>query len=145
MDDPAETPVTTPLLLTLATAVFDETQGVVVAAVAEPVSVVVKPAQTVSVPVIVGSAFTVTVAVMIQPFELVYVITEVPTATPVTTPVLFTVATAVFEETQGFVADGAADPLSTVVEAIQTSKVPVMVGSAFTVTVAVMLQPSELV
>ncbi len=50
---------------------FDETHGLEVAAVGEPVNWVVKPEQTVNVPVIVGSAFTVTVAVAVQPLLLV--------------------------------------------------------------------------
>ena len=68
---PADTPVTTPVLETVATAVLEETHGLDAAAVAEPVNVVVKPTQAVNVPVIVGRALTVTVAVLIQPFEFV--------------------------------------------------------------------------
>ena len=68
---PAATPVTSPVALTVATAGVAETQGVVVAAVAVPVSWVVAPTQTVSVPVIVGRALTVTVAVVLQPPLLV--------------------------------------------------------------------------
>ena len=71
MEVPADTPVTTPKLSTVAIAGLAETQGLVVAGDAEPVSVVVDPMQTFKVPVIVGSAFTITVAVMIQPFEFV--------------------------------------------------------------------------
>ena len=68
---PAATPVTSPVALTVATAGVAETQGVVTAAVADPVSWVVAPTQTVSVPVIVGRALTVTVAVVLQPPLLV--------------------------------------------------------------------------
>ena len=50
---------------------FDDTQGVVVAAVADPVNAVVEPTQILKVPVIVGNALTVTVAVILQPLELV--------------------------------------------------------------------------
>lgn len=65
---PVDTDVTTPVLEMVATAVFDEAQGVVASAVAEPVSVDVPPIQVLSVPEMVGSAFTVKVAVFVQPF-----------------------------------------------------------------------------
>ena len=67
---PANTPVTTPVLLTVATVVVADVHGLVASGVPEPVKVVVDPSQTVKVPVIVGVALTVTVAVFIQP-ELV--------------------------------------------------------------------------
>ena len=60
---PLDTPVTTPVLLTVATAGVADTHGLTAAAVGEPVSGVVLATHTFSVPVIVGSAFTVTVAV----------------------------------------------------------------------------------
>ena len=90
---PPATPVTRPLPLTVATAGVADTHAFEVAAVAEPVSWVVNPLQTESVPVIVGKAFTVMVAVVIQPLLFVYVITLVPAETPVTMPVLETIAT----------------------------------------------------
>ena len=68
---PAATPVTRPVALTVATPGVAETQGVVTAAVADPVSCVVAPTQTVSVPVIVGRALTVTIAVLVHPALLV--------------------------------------------------------------------------
>ena len=68
---PAVTPVTKPVLLTVATAGVAETHGLVAAAVPEPVNWVVDPAQTVNVPVMVGAAFTVTVAVILQPLLFV--------------------------------------------------------------------------
>ena len=58
---PAETPVTTPELLTVATLGVADTQGLVAFGVAEPVNVVVEPTQTIGVPVIVGKGFTVIV------------------------------------------------------------------------------------
>ena len=137
--------MTIPVLVIVATAGLAEIHAFVVAGVADPVSVVVDPIQTFNVPLIVGSALTVTVAVISQPFELVYVITEVPAETPLTTPRLSIVATAVFEDTQAFVVAGVADPVSVVVKPSQTVKVPVIVGSAFTVTLAVISQPFELV
>ena len=64
-------------------------------------------------------------------------ITLVPAATPVTTPALLMVATEGVAETQGVVASAVAEPVNGVVEPIQTLKLPVIVGSAFTVIVAV--------
>jgi len=64
---PAETPVTKPVLLTVATPVDAEAHGVVASAVAEPVNCVVEPTQTLKVPVIVGNGLTVTVAFTVQP------------------------------------------------------------------------------
>ena len=68
---PAATPVTTPALLTVATAVLDEVQGFTAAGVPEPVRVVVAPTQTAVVPVMVGKALTVTVTVAVHPLLLV--------------------------------------------------------------------------
>ena len=68
---PAATPVIRPVALTVATPGVAETQGVVTAAVADPVSWVVAPTQTVSVPVIVGRALTETVTVDLHPPLLV--------------------------------------------------------------------------
>ena len=145
MEVPAATPVTTPVLLTVATVGVPDTHGLVAAAVPEPVNVVVDPEQTVKVPVIVGKGFTVTVAVILQPLLFVYVITLVPAATPVTTPVLLTVATVGVPEIHGFVTAAVPEPVNVVVEPTQTLNVPVIVGAAVTVTVAVMLQPLLLV
>ena len=69
----------------------------------------------------------------------------VPAATPVTKPVLLTVAIAVLDDTQGFVLAAVAEPVSWVVELMQTLVVPVMVGKAFTVMVACFVQPLLLV
>ena len=121
--------------MTVATLGVAEIHGFVALGVAEPVKVVVKPTQTVGVPVIVGKGFTVNVCVVSHPSLLVYVITLVPTDTPVTTPELVTVATLGVEETHGLVAFGVAEPINVVVNPIQTLGVPVIVGKAFTVTV----------
>ena len=67
---PALTPVTTPVLETVAIAVFDDVQGVVAWAVAEPVKVEVLPIQAFNVPLIVGKGFTVKLAVVIQSLVL---------------------------------------------------------------------------
>jgi hypothetical protein len=69
------------------------------------------------------------------------VITLVPADTAVTTPVLFTVATAGVADTHGFTAAGTPDPINVVVLPTQAVKVPVIVGFAFIVTVAVIKQP----
>ena len=70
---PAETPETTPELLTVATAILLDDQGVVGLAVPEPVNVLVAPTQADDVPLIVGEAFTVIVlvAVFVQPLAAV--------------------------------------------------------------------------
>src|SRR5664280_296197 len=138
---PPDTPVTSPVLLTMATLVVADIQGLDAAGMPEPVSCVVEPAHTLSVPVIVGSALTVTVAVLLQPLISVYVITLVPPDTPVTSPVLLTVATLVVADIHGLDTAGVPEPVSCVVEPIHTLSVPVIVGSALTVTMAVLLQP----
>jgi len=96
---PAATPETTPPE-TVATEVVAEVQGLEVAAVPDPVNVVVAPIQADAVPEMVGSALIVTVCVAEQPLLSVYVMTEVPAATPETTPPE-TVATEVVAEVQG--------------------------------------------
>lgn len=64
---PALTPLTTPVLLTVATAVLEDVQGVVGCAVAEPIKVDDCPTQALKVPLIVGKGFTVKLAVWVQP------------------------------------------------------------------------------
>ena len=71
--------------------------------------------------------------------------TLVPADAPVTLPALSTVATAGVADTHGLTAAGAAEPVKFVVLAIHTFKFPVMVGSASTLTVAVIVQPLVLV
>ena len=61
--------------------------------------------------------------------------TEVPAATPVTTPVELTVATEGLALTQGVVLDAVPDPVNVVVEPTHTVAVPDIVGVAFTTTV----------
>ena len=60
---PAAIPFTTPVALTVAIAVLEETQGFAVAGVALPVRVVDKPTQTFKVPVIMGVGLTRTIKV----------------------------------------------------------------------------------
>ena len=133
-------PLTTPLLETVATLVFEDVHGVVASGVADPVSVLVSPRQTLGVPVIVGNGLTKKLAVCVQPFVFLYVIVTVPALTPVTTPVLETVATAVFEEVQGLVACAVPLPVSVEVLPTQATNVPLIVGSGFTVNVVVWVQ-----
>ena len=134
---PVATPVTTPALFTVATAGVPDTHGFTMAGVPDPVRVVVPPVQTANVPVIVGNAFTVTVTVLLHPRLFVYVMTLVPAETPVTTPVLLTVATAGVADTQGLTAAGVPEPVNVVVDPIQTASIPVMVVAAVSVRVAV--------
>jgi len=77
------------------------------------------------------------VIVFWQLFEFVYVITEVPVLTPVTTPVVETVATAGIDETQALDEAAVAEPTNEVVEPTHTLEVPVIVGKGLTVTNAV--------
>ena len=94
---------------------------------------------------ITGFGFIVTVMVFWQLFEFVYVITEVPTLTPVTTPVVETVATVGIDETQALDEAAVAEPTNEIVESTHTLVGPVILGKAFTVTVAVIWQLFELV
>jgi hypothetical protein len=64
---PALTPVTTPLFVTVANPVFDETQGLEVAAVGLPVKVKLLPTHIGELFVIVGSGLTVTVIGVLGP------------------------------------------------------------------------------
>ena len=91
----------------------------------------------------VGKGFTVNVSSILHPFEFVYVITEVPELTAVTTPALVTVATLVVAETQGFVVAAVALPVKVKVLPTHIAELPVIVGSGLTVTVMNVLGPSH--
>ena len=67
--------------------------------------------------------------------------TLVPPVTPVTSPVLFTVATAGVADTHGFTAAGVPDPVNCVVDPTHTFRLPVIVGCGLTVTVTVFEHP----
>ncbi len=66
----------------------------------------------------------------------------VPALLAVTTPLEDTVATPVLEDVHGFVAAGVPLPLRSVVLPSHTLNVPLMVGAASTVRVAVAVHPS---
>jgi hypothetical protein len=91
-----------------------------------------------------GNECIVTVCVAEQALLFVYVMTEVPAATPETTPDE-TVATEVVAEVQGLEVAAVPDPVNVVVAPIHTDAVPEMVGSALIVTVCVAEQPLLLV
>ena len=65
---------------------------------------------------------------------MVYVITVVPADKVVTKPLLFTVATSVFDEVHGVFVAAVALPVNCVVAPKHTLNVPVIVGNGFTVT-----------
>lgn len=75
---PEDTPVTTPVLLIVATPVLEEAQGVVAEGDAEPVNVMLVPTQTTEGPVMTGRALTVTVASSVQLLLFVNVMVTVP-------------------------------------------------------------------
>ena len=90
-----------------------------------------------------GTALTVIVTVVLQPAAVVYVMTLVPLATPVTSPVeASTVATAMVPLLK---VPPVILGVKVVVEPTQTLVVPLIVGRALTVTVVVVLQPLLLV
>jgi hypothetical protein len=137
---PADIPVTIPVLETVATNGFEVTQGVLAFGEADPVSVVVAPMQADKVPVIVGAAVTLTVAFTVQPFEFVYVITELPTETAETTPPEVIVTRVMVAEIQGLELAGVPVPVNVVVFPTHMFNVPVITGAAIIVTNAVAVQ-----
>jgi hypothetical protein len=142
---PAATPDTSPLLFTVAAAVLDDTHALAAAGVPLPVSCEVLPTLTVVDPLITGNGLTVTVISFEQPLLFVKVMILVPADTPVTRPVLFTVATEVVAEVHAPDTAGVPLPISWVVLPSQTPAVPDIAGSPVTVTVIVLVQPSLLV
>jgi hypothetical protein len=76
---------------------------------------------------------------------LVYVIVVVPAVSAVTKPVDDTVATSPFEDVQGLVVAGDAEPDNCDVVLTHADNVPDTVGKAKTVNVAVIEQPLLLV
>jgi len=142
---PTDTPVTMPVEPTVAMAVEPLVH------VPPPVTslrVVVAPAHNVPVPVMgEGAGFTVTALVtkaeQPAPFVTVYVMVAEPTATPVTTPEVLTVAMEVLPLVH--VPPGVASNKEPVAPTHAVA-VPVMApttGSAFTVTGAVLVHPVD--
>ena len=127
----------------MATPVEADTHAFEFAGVPDPVSCVVDPAQTESVPVIVGSALTVSdEVVLLQPVEVwVKVKVTLPAATPITKPALETVAfvASLLVHVPPVVGD------NVIVLPTQTDDPALTVGSALTVTVAVAEHPKLLV
>jgi hypothetical protein len=132
--DPGATPVTTPSLVTVANALL-------LLVHVPPVvgdNVIVLPTQTAAGAATTGRGFTVTaVVVLLQPVDVrVYVNVTVPSDTPVTTPAFVTVATAGLLLTQVPSVEG----VKLIVLPTQTAAGAVTIGSAFTVTFAVVLE-----
>jgi len=127
---PVLTPVTIPVLPTVATPVFALLQ--LAPGVAEP-SVVVPPTHMLPVPVIAaGTKPTVTVATLRQPVDNVYVMFDVPAAAAVTVPSVPTVATAVVPLLH---VPPEGEVLNDVVVPLHRNNVPLIAsGTAFTVT-----------
>ena len=137
---PDATAVTTPVALIVAINGFEETHGFATAGGEALDNEVVNPTQTSNVPVIVDSGLTVMVSVSVQPLVSVNVIIVVPTETPVTTPVEFTVAIEESEETHAFTIAGVDVLDNMVVWPWQTFNVPVTTGNALTVIFSVLVQ-----
>ena len=93
-------------------------------------------------PLIVGAALTVKVTVEEQPALFKKVIVEVPAAIAVTNPVFETVAIDVADDVQGFVVAAVPLPVNCEVAPIHAESVPVMLGPAVTVKVAVVEHPA---
>jgi hypothetical protein len=135
VDVPATIPVTTPV------AAFTGATVTLLLLHVPPVvallNAVVKPTQTLSVPLIAaGNPLTVTTAFMVQPVGNVYTIVAVPTAAPVTTPVALTGAT---DALLLLHVPPAVALLSAVVEPTHTWRMPfTTAGNWLTVTTAVL-------
>jgi hypothetical protein len=108
----------------------------------ELVKIVVEASHTEVVPLIAdGNGFTVTTALAWQPVDNIYVILEVPEATPVTTPLpVPIVAMAVLPLLQLPLPE----LVSVVVEPVQTSELPLIAdGNGFTVATIIAWQPVD--
>lgn len=142
---PVVNPLTTPVLLMVATVVLEEVQGVVTEGVPDPVKVKEAPTQTPVPPVILCRAFTWMLMVLRQPLLSVYVMVVLPADKPVTTPVLLMVATVVLEEVHGLTVAGVPEPLKVMLLPAQSEAGPVMVGVGSMVMVTVFTQPALVV
>lgn len=106
---PLETAVSIPVLLMVATTGADDVHGIDAAGMSLATNCMAEPTQILVDAVTIGAACTVINCVALQPVLFVYVIKAVPADTPVTTPVLLTVAAPVVFETHAF--DAAGDPV----------------------------------
>jgi hypothetical protein len=163
--DPIVTPVTIPIALTVATAVLSEDHAIVLPVITAPLASLVVAVACVDLPTPIvedasdtvtdatAVATTVTCANPLRP-SLVAVMLAVPAPTAVTTPVLFTVATAALSDPQDtsrpvtitpfaslVVAVAWVVPPATTLEAASTT-VTLATGGTVTVTVANPLCPS---
>jgi hypothetical protein len=144
VDEPVATPVTKPVLLTVATRVFELLQ---LPPVAASVSWVVAPPHTVKVPVIVPAVIeelTVTIFVaeaLPQLFVTAYVIVAVPAETPVTIPVLPTVATPVAPELHTPPLTASLSVMGVLVQSMDAPEMLPAPGNAFTVITVVNVLP----
>ena len=86
---PAETPVTTPALVIVATPVEADTHGLETAAVPDPVNVVVKPTQTLKVPLIVGGVFSAITKKFELPVTIAPIASDVLIDVPLIVPLRF--------------------------------------------------------
>ena len=94
---------------------------------------------------VVVMAVAVNVDVLLQPFELVYIITDVPAVNAVTKPELDTVATVVLEDVHAFEVAGVAVPVSCDADPKHAFRLPVIAGSGFTLNVVLTEHPLLLV
>jgi len=132
---PTEIEVTNPVGSIVATAVLEDAHAFVVAAVADPVNKVVSPIQIFKLPEMVGNGLTVMTSVVLQLLLFVNVIVAVPAATPVTIPVVETVATAVLEEIQGLVKAPTELAVNAILCPAHTKEGPVIIGIGLTTKV----------
>jgi hypothetical protein len=126
----------------VATAGVLDVHGVVVDGVPEPLNWDVVLTHKTVLPDIVGLGFTVTFCVTVHPTLLVYVITTDPADTPVTNPVLVTVAIPVLLDTHGFVLAAVTLPVNCIEAPTHTDVGPVIVGKALTVIVLLTVHPA---
>lgn len=92
-----------------------------------------------------GNSFTENKKSNVQPLLFLYVIVVVPAAILDTSPVLFTVAVAGFEDIHGELVLAVPEPVNCEVVPIHPFDGPDIVGRLFTVNVIFIVQPSEFV
>jgi len=141
---PTTTPLTTPAVVTVAMAGVKLLQTPPLVAL---VKLVVLPTQTDFVPPIAagaeGRATNITVAVFVLPPQILKVITLFPAATPVTRPVVLTVATDVVAETHGLLVAAVPDPVNWVVDPAHKVSVSVSKRKPKRSTVSILINDIE--